>query len=164
MSDKEYNPSIFDLMSDDEKAEHERTRPKSAYIILGLYAHEGGGGVDAYLQDFSTVKAAYEWCVNTQKVAKVRFGSDEVYSAYPYDYYQIVALASFSLVVEFDCIDFNQSSNLEDDPFFGESMWVLKNKGLLDIPRTSCPKCGGGPVTWKCLCTPMWRPVGDTPR
>lgn len=23
----------------------------------------------------------------------------------------------------------------------------------------ACPQCGGGPVTWKCTCEPMWRPT-----
>lgn len=27
----------------------------------------------------------------------------------------------------------------------------------------ACPECGGGPVTWKCLCEPMWRPAPPAP-
>lgn len=30
---------------------------------------------------------------------------------------------------------------------------------LSEPAQTACPECGGGPVTWKCLCEPMWRPA-----
>jgi hypothetical protein len=54
----------------------------------------------------------------------------------------------------------------------GKALDYLKREGLEGSPLraecapreaqpVACPNCGGGPVTWKCMCEPMWRPTPE---